>query len=68
MYMNYCNAIDPREATLVSKRRFYNYELIKIIDSEECIGELTKKRIENHINYMRDIGYKGNYYQNLKKL
>ena len=62
-YMNYCKAIGQREATLISKRRFYNYELIKIIDSKDGIGELTKATIQNHINYMSDMGYKGNYYQ-----
>lgn len=62
-YMDYCKSIGQREATLISKRRFYNYELMKIIDAEDCIGALTKKRIQNHINYMRDMGYKGNYYQ-----
>lgn len=29
-YMDYCKSIGQREATLVSKTRFYTYELLKL--------------------------------------
>lgn len=61
-YMDYCKAIGQRDATLVSKQRFYTYELTKMICIEENISKLTKEKIQKHVNNMRDKGYKGNYY------
>lgn len=61
-YMDYCKAIGQRDATLVSKQRFYTYELTKLISVEENISKITKEKIQKHVNSMRDKGYKGNYY------
>ena len=62
-YLEYCKAIGQRTGTLESKERFYKYELSKIIHEDDLIVELTKEKIEEHINYMIGQGYKGNYYQ-----
>lgn len=62
-YVDYCKAIGQRESTITSKNRFYRYELIRIIGHEDNIKELTKAKIDGHIIWMRNQGYKGNYYQ-----
>ena len=62
-YMDYCKSIGQRPATLTSKTRFYTYELLKLVGDEEPIPNLTKEKIQKHINSMIEHGYKGNYYQ-----
>jgi integrase/recombinase XerD len=62
-YMDYCKAIGQREGTLISKKRFYTYELLKLVKQEDTIENLTKEKIQKHINFMIEQGYKGNYYQ-----
>ena len=61
--MNYCKSIGQREGTLISKESFYKYQLDKVVNPNDNINELTKERIQKHINTMRDKGYKGNYYK-----
>ncbi|WP_315081916.1 hypothetical protein [uncultured Clostridium sp.] len=53
--MDFCKAIGQREATLVSKKRFYTYELTKLIDVEESVSKLTRDRIQKHINCYSSI-------------
>lgn len=62
-YIEYCIAIGQREKTIDSKRRFYRYELPKVVDVSENIETLEKDRIESHIILMRRQEYKGNTYQ-----
>jgi integrase/recombinase XerD len=62
-YIDYCIAIGQRENTILSKKRFYRYELVKIVDHSVNIDELTKEKIEAHIVQMRKDGYKGTTYQ-----
>jgi integrase/recombinase XerD len=62
-YMDYCKSIGLRQATLVSKQRFYTYELLKYVKAEDEINVITQKKVEGWINYMIDYGYKGNTYQ-----
>lgn len=62
-YMDYCKSIGQRPATLISKKKFYTYELLKLVGAEESIFSLTKEKIQKHINSMIEHGYKGNYYQ-----
>ncbi|OOO64290.1 integrase [Clostridium tepidum] len=62
-YLNYCISIGQREATITSKEKFCIYELTKVIDLDANISQLTKDKIQNHINNMRKEGYKGNTYQ-----
>lgn len=62
-YMDYCKAIGQREGTLISKKRFYTYELLKLVKAEDSIENLTKEKIQKHVNFMIESGYKGNYYQ-----
>ena len=62
-YLDYCKAIGQRPATIESKKRFYIYELPKLIDVNETIDKITYKSVENHVNKMIELGYKGNYYQ-----
>lgn len=62
-YIDYCKAIGQRENTIKSKERFYRYELVRIIKHEDNINKLTKEVIDKHIIWMRNQGYKGNYYQ-----
>ena len=62
-YMDYCKSIGLRQATLVSKQRFYKYELLKYVSAEDEINIITQKKVEGWINSMIDYGYKGNTYQ-----
>ncbi len=62
-YMDYCKSIGLRPATLVSKKRFYKYELLKYINTQDEVNTITHKKVEEWINYMIDYGYKGNTYQ-----
>lgn len=62
-YLNYCIAIGQREQTINSKKRFFRYELNKIVDHNANISDISKEKIEQHIVWMRKEGYKGNYYQ-----
>nr|WP_078114954.1 tyrosine-type recombinase/integrase [Clostridium beijerinckii] len=62
-YMDYCKSIGLRQATLVSKQRFYAYELLKHVSADDKISIITQKKIEGWINSMIDYGYKGNTYQ-----
>lgn len=62
-YMDYCKSIGQREGTLKSKEKFFKYELVLIVNLDDSINTLTKDKIQKHINYMIDKGYKGNYYQ-----
>ena len=62
-YMDYCKSIGQREGTLKSKEKFFKYELVLIANLDDSINILTKDKIQKHINYMIDKGYKGNYYQ-----
>lgn len=62
-YLNYCIAIGQAEKTIESKKRFYRYELSKMVNLEDNIITLTKDTIEAHIVQMRKDGYKGNTYQ-----
>jgi len=62
-YMDYCKSIGQRAATLTSKERFYKYELLKRIKSEDKISLINQKTVEGWINKMIDDGYKGGTYQ-----
>lgn len=62
-YMDYCKSIGQREGTLNSKEKFCKYELVIIVNLDDSINTITKDKIQKHINYMIDKGYKGNYYQ-----
>jgi integrase/recombinase XerD len=62
-YIEYCLAIGQREKTIESKKRFYKYELKRIVDYSDNIKELAKDKIEEHVVQMRKDGYKGNTYQ-----
>ena len=62
-YMDYCKAIGQREGTLISKWSYYNYQLLKVINEEEPIGNLSKERLQKYINFMINKQYKGNTYQ-----
>ncbi|KEI89302.1 integrase [Clostridium botulinum B2 433] len=62
-YLNYCTSIGQREKTIESKEKFGKYELIKVVNLDSNIKELTKEKIEKHIINMRKEGYKGNTYQ-----
>jgi len=62
-YMDYCKSIGLRQATLVSKQRFYKYDLLKNVSADDGINVITQKKVEEWINSMIDYGYKGNTYQ-----
>ncbi len=62
-YLNYCTSIGQREKTIESKEKFGKYELIKVVNLDSNIKELTKEKIEKHMINMRKEGYKGNTYQ-----
>lgn len=62
-YIDYCIAIGQREKTIESKKRFYRYELSKLVNLEDDITSLTKPKIEAYIVLLRKSGYKGNTYQ-----
>lgn len=62
-YMDYCKSIGLRQTTLVSKQRFYTYELLKYVSVNDEVNIITQKKVEEWINYMIDYGYKGNTYQ-----
>lgn len=62
-YMDYCKSIGQRKRTLNSKEKFCKYELVIIVNLDDSINTITKDKIQKHINYMIDKGYKGNYYQ-----
>jgi integrase/recombinase XerD len=62
-YIDYCIAIGQREKTIESKKRFYRYELSKLVKLEDDVASLTKPKIEAYIVLLRKSGYKGNTYQ-----
>ncbi|WP_243159361.1 site-specific integrase [Clostridium sp. SM-530-WT-3G] len=62
-YMDYCKSIGLRKATLISKQRFYKYELIKRVSPTDEINIINQQNVEEWINSMIDNGYKGNTYQ-----
>lgn len=62
-YMDYCKSIGLRKATLISKQRFYKYELIKRVSPTDEINIINQQSVEEWINSMIDHGYKGNTYQ-----
>ena len=62
-YMDYCKSIGLRKATLISKQRFYKYELIKRVSPTDEINIINQQSVEEWINSMIDNGYKGNTYQ-----
>ncbi|MBU3216683.1 site-specific integrase [Clostridium estertheticum] len=62
-YLDYCISIGQAEKTIESKNRFYRFELSKIINEDESISTLTKKKIETQVIFYRQHGYKGNTYK-----
>lgn len=62
-YMDYCKSIGQRPATLVSKEKFYKYELLKRLKSNDKISVINQKTVEGWINKLIDDGYKGGTYQ-----
>jgi integrase/recombinase XerD len=48
-YLNYCISIGQRNKAIESKKRFYRYEIDKIVTFSDNISTLTKKIIETHI-------------------
>jgi len=52
-YMDYCKSIGLRQATLVSKQRFYKYELLKYVSAEDEINVITQKKVEGWINSIK---------------
>jgi integrase/recombinase XerD len=62
-YLEYCKSIGQRSATLVSKEKFYRYELLKRLNVNDKISVINQKTVEEWINKLIDDGYKGNTYQ-----
>ena len=62
-YLDYCISIGQAEKTIESKNRFYRFELSKVVNVDEDISTLTKKKIEDRVIYYRKNGYKGNTYK-----
>lgn len=62
-YLDYCISIGQTDKTIESKNRFYRFEFSKIVNVEEDISTLTKKKIEDRVIYYRKNGYKGNTYK-----
>lgn len=62
-YMDYCKSIGQRAATLESKEKFYRYELLKRVKSNDKISIINQKTVEGWINKLIDDGYKGGTYQ-----
>lgn len=62
-YMDYCKSIGQRPATLVSKDKFYKYELLKRLKANDKISVINQKIVEGWINKLIDDGYKGGTYQ-----
>lgn len=62
-YINYCISIGQRPLTIVSKKRFYIYSLLKWVDEQSTLDVFNRKLVENMVITMRRQGYKGNTYQ-----